>query len=97
MKQNIHYFIQKLNPLHICVRNVVLFKISKYTHTLYAYVAHSDTKETRMKEIPGNEEDDRNTGTMHGWEYYRVYGRGGISFNVIKYKLIIINYVNWNA
>jgi hypothetical protein len=52
MKQNIHYFIQQLNVLHSCMRNVILFKISRYTHTLYAYVAHSDTKETRMTEVP---------------------------------------------
>jgi len=48
MKQNIHYFIQQLNDLHSCVRNVVLFEISKHTHKLYVYVAHFDTKETRM-------------------------------------------------
>jgi hypothetical protein len=52
MKQNIHYFIQQLNVLHSCMRNVILFKISKYTHNLYAYVAHTDTKKTRMKEVP---------------------------------------------
>jgi len=52
IKQNIHYFTQQLNVLHNYMRNVILFKISRYTHTLYAYVAHSDTKETLMKEVP---------------------------------------------
>jgi len=53
MKQNSHYFIQKLNALHSFVRNAVLFKICNNTYSLNVYVAQPDTSETRMKELPG--------------------------------------------